>query len=110
GTFVSGSGAGRGSAQGPDRDGDAVGGISLAALRHGAALGLPETLLTSCLYAFGRRPFTPRLASLLPDEAAVAEFLCVTAVARAHWVESGTGPGDPWRMWRRRRPLARQGR
>ena len=105
GRFVSGPGGLRGSANAAERS-DAVALLSLAALRHAQSLGdLPEGILTSCLYSFGRRPFTPNLATRLPNEAAAAEFLCVAAVAaRACWGESGSGPGDHWRMWHRRRP------
>ncbi len=111
GSFVSGPGSLPGTA-GPGEGGDAVAALSLAALRHAQSLvGVPEELLTLSLYCFGRRPFTPRLASRLPDEQAVAGFLRIAAVAAGtRWIESGTSAGDPWRMWRRRRPQARRGR
>ena len=70
-----GSSPGRAGSAGPrtrPARGDAVALLSLAALRHAQSLGdLPEAILTSCLYGFGRRPFTPSLASRLPNETAV---------------------------------------
>ncbi len=88
-----------------------VGELSLAALEHAQQLeGLDETLLALRLYCFGRRPLTPALQARFPDERAVAAFLGVDRPSvRTGWGESGTKPGEPWRMWRRRRPQRRGG-
>ncbi|HZO98307.1 MAG TPA: hypothetical protein VFB42_13145 [Gaiellaceae bacterium] len=110
GAFVSGPAALGAPARAPAPS-SRVAELSLAALRHGAALeGVPLELLAFRLYAFGRRPLTPRLAARLPDERAVARFLGVDGPALGAFAESGTRPGDAWRMWRRRARRARAGR
>jgi hypothetical protein len=102
--FVSGPAALAGSPR-PPSAGSRVGELSVAALRHGQGLvGLPPQLLALRLYMFGRRPLTPALRARLPDEVAVGRFLGIgDPNLRTSWIESGTGAGDPWRMWRRRR-------
>ena len=90
-----------------------IGELSVAALRYGQALvGLPARELALRLYGYGRRPFTPALASRLPDAAAIDAYLglqpggSARAALDAGWLETtsaaATGARVYWRSWRAR--------
>jgi hypothetical protein len=84
-------------------------GLSLAALRHAAALAVDDPLLlTLRLYAYNRRPLTPAWRRLLPDAPAVERFLAIgpqcahRKLLEQHW--SRRPDTASWMSWRRRGP------
>lgn len=88
-----------------------IGEVSVRALRYAQELAdLPAPLLALRLYLYGRRPVSPELQRLLPDEPAVASYLGMApggtarAALDAGWypVSPGAGERRYWRTWRPR--------
>jgi hypothetical protein len=84
GSFLTGAAAlGVLPAAAPEERQSKLGGLAIAALRHGEASGLDDPQrLTALLYGFNRAPLSPAWASRLPDSQAVLAFL-------------GAAPGGP---------------
>jgi hypothetical protein len=75
--------------------------LSLAAIRHAEALALDEPLqLAWRLYAYNRRPLTPRWQRLLPSAEAVREYLGIGARgANRPFLDRVWTPGAPTEGW-----------
>jgi len=89
----------------PDRPAE----LSIAAVRYGQGLdSLPIGPLTRRLYAYGRRPVSPRLRRRMPDERCVDEFVGTTpdgTLGRylgSGWAQAAGASGQ-WHAWRPRR-------
>ncbi len=88
-------------------DGGRIARISQEALRYAQALPIDEALAVSArLYAYNRRPLTPRWQRLLPDAAAVPGFLgCAAGGPAAALLARRWAPLPPspaWLSWQAR--------
>jgi hypothetical protein len=112
GAFVHGAAAfapAAGGDAGEGMGGGRLAALSLAALRYGAALAVDDPLRLSLrLYAYNRRPLTPRWQRRLPSAAAVRDHLGIApggtnrALLDGAWKPAR--PSEAWLSWTSRRP------
>jgi hypothetical protein len=113
GVFVSGARAAQAFEPGNGAAGTGrIGALSVAALRYGQSLhGLPEPLLATRLYCYGRKPIHPELQHRFPTGTTIAIHLGLAAsgavrvvLDAAGWVESSgsTAHHNHWWQWQAR--------